>query len=346
MNIEKIFRKIPKFKNIHLDTVLFESRYPILFTCVCGRDVYLFVCCLFTNEVVKWIGTKTNDDILIKLLENKITIRDSFVTGNNKKIMIDYKVDGVHLNELFSTEIPPQLLPTVGEYMEAEEGEYFDEISHFKKRLNRQKNLNKLSFYYNGGKMGKEWIKIKETGQLYLEKILVTFDIPILFVCHDFENRKYLCLNIDDENGTTVIAETDNEMLVAMLQDKVTMESVFRKAANGKLFIAMYDLENEEIVTQIQNSEELSEDFLPQKEAFLELNNQLIYDYLEILKKQLIKINNEKFYENKTIIIHSNNQYVYYSAGNETTVNYSGIKLTETKQKCLYGIIDNKKMIA
>ena len=127
MNIEKIFRKIPKFKNIHLDTVLFESRYPILFTCVCGRDVYLFVCCLFTNEVVKCIGTKTNDDILIKL-------------------MIDYKVDGVHLNELFSTEIPPQLLPTVGEYMEAEEGEYFDEISHFKKRLNRQKNLNKLSF--------------------------------------------------------------------------------------------------------------------------------------------------------------------------------------------------------
>lgn len=54
--------------------------------------------------------------------------------------------------------------------------------------------------------MGKKWIKIKETGQLYLEKIIVSFDIPILFVCNDFENRKYLCLNVDEETGCTVIA--------------------------------------------------------------------------------------------------------------------------------------------
>ncbi len=29
----------------------------------------------------------------------------------------------------------------------------------------------------------KKWINVEEIGQLYLEKILVTFDIPILFVC-------------------------------------------------------------------------------------------------------------------------------------------------------------------
>ena len=76
--------------------------------------------------------------------------------------------------------------------------------------------------------MGKEWIKTKETGQLYLEKIIVSFDIPILFVCNDFENRKYLCLNIDEETGTTVIAETDNRTLISMLNNQVTMENVFR----------------------------------------------------------------------------------------------------------------------
>ena len=35
---------------------------------------------------------------------------------------------------------------------------------------------------------------------------------------------QYLCLNVDEEVGTTVIAETDNETLLAMLQNKLTME--------------------------------------------------------------------------------------------------------------------------
>ena len=33
MEIEKIFRKIPSFQRIILDTILFESKYPVLFTC-------------------------------------------------------------------------------------------------------------------------------------------------------------------------------------------------------------------------------------------------------------------------------------------------------------------------
>ena len=37
--------------------------------------------------------------------------------------------------------------------------------------------------------MGKEWVKLEKIGQLYLEKILVSFDVPILFVCSDFEKR-------------------------------------------------------------------------------------------------------------------------------------------------------------
>ena len=78
--------------------------------------------------------------------------------------------------------------------------------------------------------MGKEWIRIKEVGQLFLEKILVSFDIPILFVCVDYENRKYLCLNIDDESGKSVIVATDNKYLISMLTNKISMDSVFRNS--------------------------------------------------------------------------------------------------------------------
>ena len=48
----------------------------------------------------------------------------------------------------------------------------------------------------------------------------------LIIICRNngFENRKYLCLNVDEEVGTTVIAETDNETLLAMLQNKLTME--------------------------------------------------------------------------------------------------------------------------
>lgn len=44
MKIEKIFRKIPDFQGIVLDTILFESKYPVLFTCKNDKDIYLFIC--------------------------------------------------------------------------------------------------------------------------------------------------------------------------------------------------------------------------------------------------------------------------------------------------------------
>ena len=43
MEIEKIFRKIPSFQRIILDTI-FESKYPVLFTCKNDDDIYLSFC--------------------------------------------------------------------------------------------------------------------------------------------------------------------------------------------------------------------------------------------------------------------------------------------------------------
>lgn len=76
--------------------------------------------------------------------------------------------------------------------------------------------------------MQKEWINIKETGQLYLEKILVSLNIPILFVCHNSKDKKYLCLNINDETGETIIALTNNSFLIDMLQKKLQWKKYLR----------------------------------------------------------------------------------------------------------------------
>ena len=50
MEIEKIFRKIPSFQRIILDTILFESKYPVLFTCKNDDDIYLFICYYVNSE--------------------------------------------------------------------------------------------------------------------------------------------------------------------------------------------------------------------------------------------------------------------------------------------------------
>ena len=67
MNVEEILRKIPAFRSIRLDTVLFESKYPVMFTCRNGEDIYLFICCLVSADKIKWIGTKTNYNTIIRI---------------------------------------------------------------------------------------------------------------------------------------------------------------------------------------------------------------------------------------------------------------------------------------
>lgn len=134
MKIENIFKSIPEFHNIVVDTILFESKYPVMFTCKNGKDVYLFICCLITADKAEWIGTKTTYDNLIELLENKITIRAAFLNVTEDKIVIVYDGKKVNYRVEKSWDIPENLLPTAGEYMDAEADEYAEEIDVFRTR--------------------------------------------------------------------------------------------------------------------------------------------------------------------------------------------------------------------
>ena len=134
MKVENIFRNIPDVHNIVLDTILFESKYPVMFTCKNEKDIYLFICCFVTADKAEWIGTKTTYDNLIELLENKITIRAAFLNITENKIIIDYDGKNVDYRVEKSCDIPENLLPTVGEYMDAEDDEYAEEIAVFKRQ--------------------------------------------------------------------------------------------------------------------------------------------------------------------------------------------------------------------
>ena len=134
MNVEKIFRQVAAFSGIVLDKILFESKYPVMFTCKKDNDIYLFICCMVNADIVEWIGTRTDYDTLIGLLENKITIRDAFLNVTDKKYLVKYDGLKVSYTETKAESIPDKLLPSAGEYMDAEEGEYAEEIKIFESR--------------------------------------------------------------------------------------------------------------------------------------------------------------------------------------------------------------------
>ena len=142
--------------------------------------------------------------------------------------------------------------------------------------------------------MGKEWIEIRGIGQLYLERILATFDFPVLFVCTDFENRKFLCLNIDNETGKSVIAETSNRQLIDMLNNVVPMESVFRNSIDKKIIIAEYNSDDDEIISYTEDANITSKDSLPKKNEYFNLDNMTIREYISFLNRQIIPIDIEK----------------------------------------------------
>lgn len=151
--------------------------------------------------------------------------------------------------------------------------------------------------------MGKEWIKIKEIGQLYLEKVLVSFDKPILFVCTDYENRRYLCLDVEDDNERIIVAQVDVQRLVDMIENRVTMEEVFRTSTQNSLIVAEYDYANREIVSTSRSSQHIEEDSLPKKGAYFELWNDEIKMYNEFLKTQMVMVDYEEFYNSSKLVV-------------------------------------------
>lgn len=134
MNVEMILRQVPLFKDLVMDTILFESKYPVLFTCKNGSDIYLFSCCLVNAKCIKWIATKTNYDTLIQLLQDKITIRESFLDVTEEIIVVEYDGNDVHYEVLKNGLVPSELLPTAGEYMDVEDDEFAEEIAVFESR--------------------------------------------------------------------------------------------------------------------------------------------------------------------------------------------------------------------
>lgn len=115
------------------DIVLVDFIYPVLFTCTdnCGH-IYIVACYLADSNTREWLIADTDPEKVISLLQNKISIRDMFLGTRLWQAVL--KADGVTptIKQVNAEELDPQILPTKGEYMDADPGEFEEEIRYLR----------------------------------------------------------------------------------------------------------------------------------------------------------------------------------------------------------------------
>lgn len=125
---------------------------------------------------------------------------------------------------------------------------------------------------------------------LTTEQILVTFDIPIFFICMGSNNKRYTVLCTDSEKSTYVIVESDTWDILNMLQSKIKMVELFYKKRLCYIVKAGEDISSDIVETRSTN--QLSPDELPNDDAYFELETPAIIKYVEKLSMETTLTNN------------------------------------------------------
>ena len=186
MNIETILQNNDNYRNMKLQQILFESTYPVLFTCEMNNEAYMFICCEVNEKSMNWIATQVDYKTLIDLLTNKITIRDSFLKGCEIKLMVSYDGKETKYCEVKKEDISEDILPTDGEYMDAEIGEFDEEIEYYKNKLNA---IQIVKFSYNLEYIYKEYDKkIRPTKRNFIDSLKIVEMLRKI----DSQNKKKL----------------------------------------------------------------------------------------------------------------------------------------------------------
>ena len=132
---QKIIFKINN-QNLYGDLILIDNIYPVLFTCVDDlENTYLCSCYFADPSKILWLVTKTDLESVIDLLINKVTIRELFESdelweickSKNEEIQVKRIEDCKNFDE--------NAFPAEGEYMDADTGEFEEEITILKKRI-------------------------------------------------------------------------------------------------------------------------------------------------------------------------------------------------------------------
>lgn len=128
----KNFITLDKYGEITIDKVIFESYYPIIFTCKSNNnDLFICVCYQHNADACGWLVGKTQPDLLIKLLRDEITVRDIIDKYATDKFKISL-VGKVYTVENESAGwFDKDCLPKEDSFLCVDDGEFDEEIDYY-----------------------------------------------------------------------------------------------------------------------------------------------------------------------------------------------------------------------
>lgn len=112
--MEKIFSNVKELGDLYLEHEFYNYDEPILFTCVDQKETrYLCSCCHLGSQ---WVLGKTTPDILMAMIEDKITLHKAFQESNPC-----YFLQRVDTGYSITRDIPCDAFPIEGEYLDLED---------------------------------------------------------------------------------------------------------------------------------------------------------------------------------------------------------------------------------
>ena len=143
------FVKTKKNGTLYVDRILFESYYPVLFSCKNDRnDIFIVVCCQNNAQGIKWMVGKTTPLSVVKMLRDEITIRELIISYTSEKFSIDYKDKKYDCKyDSKEWERDSVYLPKKDSYIMAEPGEFDDDIEYFTSIEEKLQYVSQSEYY-------------------------------------------------------------------------------------------------------------------------------------------------------------------------------------------------------
>lgn len=130
-----------------------------------------------------------------------------------------------------------------------------------------------------------------EKKEIYLEIVLIEFQIPLLFICRDNEGERYsvLCIDSDLENLKYILIKSNIIDIIELLNQNITLEKFFRKGENNTYWevSASEDPYNDKVEKKDLNI--ISDEKLPDRGIYFDIESDEICDYILELGKIYIE---------------------------------------------------------
>lgn len=132
-----------------------------------------------------------------------------------------------------------------------------------------------------------KWFSFEVFGQLYKEIDLVYGNEPVLFVCKDETDNRFLFMTLNSAELRYVFIPITAFDLLEMLKNKVTMEKTFRRA--DTIYVSADSLSSSVIAIHAVASEDFSPEMLPDKGVYYELDFPEIKNYIQSLEEESLR---------------------------------------------------------